>query len=224
MPTKTTEDYIIVLSTLHDEGVPVIPARVAECLGVSAPTVTQGLHRLERDGYIRWSGRKEIELTPQGHALAESLMRRHRLIERWLTDVLGLDWATANEEAHRLEHAISPVVEERLLQVMNYPTSCPHGNPIPGAAPERPPSIRLSEAAPGTRTRLFRISELAESERAQLLFFYEQGLRPGVEIEVASATDEAVEVRVADRSVTLSRAQASSLWVYAPTAEPALLS
>lgn len=216
MPTKTTEDYIVALGTLRDEGVPAIPARVAECLGVSAPTVTEGLRRLERDGYIRWTGRREIELTEQGMALAESLMRRHRLIECWLAEVLGLDWATANEEAHRLEHAISPVVEERLLALMNYPTSCPHGNPIPGVARERPPSVRLSELAPGTCTRLFRISELAESEREQLLFYYEQGIRPGVEIEVVSVRDDRVEVRVEGRPVTLTRAQAAFLWVYAP--------
>jgi DtxR family Mn-dependent transcriptional regulator len=215
-PTKRAEDYLLALSTLRDEGVPPIPARVAEILDVSAPTVTLALRRLERDGLIRWSGRKEIELTGEGSNVARSLQRRHRLIECWLTGVLGLDWATANEEAHHLEHAISPVVEERLMQVMNFPVSCPHGNPIPGEGREQTRSLRLSDLAPGARTRLYRISELAESERSELLFYYEQGFRPEIEITVLAHDGDTVKVQIEDRTVQLTATQASFLWVYAP--------
>ncbi len=220
MPTMTTEDYVIALNTLRDEGVRAIPARVAERTGVSAPTVTLALRRLERDGYIVWTGRREIELTRQGLELAESLMRRHRLVERWLTDVLGLDWAAAHEEAHRLEHAISPIVEQRLLELMNFPTTCPHGNPIPGIAGERPPSVRLAGLPVGTRARLFRISEIAESERELMLWYFDQGFRPEIELEVLAGTPEAVEVLVAGHQVRLSRRAAEFLWMHEPEPTP----
>lgn len=216
MATMTTEDYVITLNMLHDEGVRAIPARLAELLDVSAPTVTQALHRLERDGFLQWSNRREIELTDRGQVLAKTLIRRHRLIERWLTDVLGLDWASADEEAHHLMHAISPRVEERLLHIMGYPTTCPHGNPISGPGDERPASIRLNEVAPGATSKLFRISELAEVDRRLMLFFFEQGICPGAEIEVASATEAEIRIRLNGRMVSLTRTQAGFLWMHVP--------
>jgi DtxR family Mn-dependent transcriptional regulator len=217
IPTKRTEDYLIALQTLKDENVPAIPARISQILDVSAPTVTLALRRLERDGFIRWSGLKEIEFTDEGRGLAESLVRRHRLIECWLTGVLKLDWATANEEAHHLEHAISPVVEQRLMALMNFPSSCPHGNPIPGVAGERPTSVRLSEVSAGEHVRIFRISELAESERDELLYYYEQGFHPDTDVEVLEVTPDSMRVSVEGRTVSLTREQASFLWVYAPS-------
>ena len=209
----TTEDYVITLNMLHDEGVRPIPARLAEILDVSAPTVTQAVHRLERDGYVNWTDRRELELTPEGLTLARTLIRRHRLIERWLTDVLGLDWATADEEAHHLMHAISPIVEARLLQVMNYPTMCPHGNPITNVGGDRRPSIHLNELLPGTHTHLSRISELVEADRDMMRFYFEQGFRPGTAIEVVSAAGDGMEILLDGKPVRLTPAQGASLWV-----------
>jgi DtxR family transcriptional regulator, Mn-dependent transcriptional regulator len=217
--TRRAEDYLIALQTLKDEKVPAIPARIAQILDVSPPTVTLALRRIERDGLIRWAGLKEIELTDDGVELAESLVRRHRLIECWLAGVLKLDWATANEEAHKLEHAISPVVEARLMALMNFPSSCPHGNPIPGVGGERPPSERLSQLNVGDRVRIFRISELVESERTELLFYYEQGLHPDVEVVVNDVTADGIHISVADRELTLTREQANYLWVYSPATD-----
>jgi Mn-dependent DtxR family transcriptional regulator len=104
---------------------------------LSAPSITEALRRMQREGYVASRAKKEIRLTTRGWAIAETMARRHRLLERWLTDVLGLDWSRAHDEAHRLEHALSPVVEERLAQMLGMPSTCPHGNPIPGMpAPE----------------------------------------------------------------------------------------
>src|SRR3989442_398086 len=102
---------------------------------------------MARLGYIRFGSEKEITLTQKGKVLAEVMARRHRLLERWLTDILGLDWTEAHEEAHRLEHALSPKVEDRLAAILGMPSTCPHGKPIPGMA--RPSSAHPSP--PGTR-------------------------------------------------------------------------
>ena len=110
-----------------------IGVRLAERIGVSAPTMTETLKRMVGQGYVVVDNRKEISLTENGREVAESVVRRHRLSERWLTDVLGLDWAKAHQEACKLEHAISAEVEERLARMLEHPSTCPHGNPIPGS-------------------------------------------------------------------------------------------
>src|SRR6266576_1681006 len=136
---------------MWSEGEPLRSARLADWLSVSRPTVTIGLRRMARDGMVRLTRSKEIELTAAGMKAAEAIVRRHRIMERWLTDALGLDWVTADEEAARLEHAVSEVVERRLFEVLGRPTTCPHGNPIPGhsevVANERP----ISSLAAGER-------------------------------------------------------------------------
>src|SRR5438552_1040335 len=135
---------------MHAEGETVRSARLADWLGVSRPTVTVALRRMVRDGMVRLNGRKEIELTPRGEREAAAIVRRHRVMERWLTDVLGLDWVAADEEAARLEHAVSEVVEERLWEALGRPQACPHGNPIPGRSEGRSDEQRLSQLLAGT--------------------------------------------------------------------------
>src|SRR6476620_484222 len=100
---------------------------------------------------VRMNSRKEIELSPRGLRAAEAIVRRHRIMERWLTDGLGLDWVTADEEAARLEHAVSEVVERRLYKVLGKPSTCPHGNPIPGYSEALPREVRLATLESGTR-------------------------------------------------------------------------
>src|SRR2546425_7807271 len=130
--TPAIEDYLRAIYVLGEEAQPVIAARVADEMGVSPSTMVSTLRRLQKESYVRVERRKEIHLTAKGKRLAEGILRRHFLTERLLTDVLGLDWVKAHQEAHRLEHAISPEVEERLARLWRHPATCPHGNPIPG--------------------------------------------------------------------------------------------
>jgi DtxR family transcriptional regulator, Mn-dependent transcriptional regulator len=185
VPTIPTENYLIAIQTLHDDEIRCIPARIAELVGVSPPTVTEALKRMARDGYIHETHDPEVTLTETGRQLVIALMRRHRIVERWLTDTLGLDWAAAHEEAHRMEHAISDTVAERLWVTMDYPTGCPHGNPIlpPGELPVPDPARRRLRDVPlGDTVELVRISERAEEQHDLITYFEAKGFRPGVSI------------------------------------------
>jgi DtxR family Mn-dependent transcriptional regulator len=218
VPTIPTENYLITIQTLHDDGIRCIPARIAERMGVSAPTVTEAIKRMVRDGYVCHKDGREIVLTERGREIALTLMRRHRMVERWLTDVLGLDWATAHEEAHRLEHAISDLVAERLWASMGYPDSCPHGNPITeSSARAAGSSVRLKEVPAGAVVVLQRISELAEDNRALMQFFEEKGFRPGARIEVRDRgpLNDTFTVVVGEQTAALSEDVAAYLWVRA---------
>ncbi|MGE0544571.1 MAG: metal-dependent transcriptional regulator [Dehalococcoidia bacterium] len=223
MPTIPTENYLIAIQTLHDDEIRCIPARIAELVGVSPPTVTEALKRMARDGYIHPSHDPEVTLTDEGRALVAALMRRHRIVERWLTDALGLDWASAHEEAHRLEHAISDTVAERLWSTMGHPDGCPHGNPIPAAGqiPEPDPArIRLRDVPTGDRVTLARISERAEEQHDLIVYFEEKGFRPGVSLFVADRAplNGPITVEVDGTPVALGDELAAYLWVL-PAAE-----
>src|SRR6266516_3897908 len=184
-PSKTVEDYLLNIYTLSSEGRTVIAARLAETLGVAPPTVTATLHRMTKQGLITVSPQKEVGLTELGLAEAETMVRRHRLAERLLVDILGVDWADVHEEAHRFEHAISPRVEERILAVLGSPTTCPHGSPIPGSgASNSSDAFQLENAKAGDGVVVERISEEAESDRELLAYFQRSGLLPGREFDV----------------------------------------
>lgn len=211
------ENYLIAIQTLHDEGIRCIPARIAERMEVSAPTVTEAVKRMARDRYIRYTANREIELTEPGRTIALTLMRRHRLVERWLTDVLGLDWATAHEEAHRLEHAVSDLVAERLWISMGRPDSCPHGNPITATDATVTPidQLRLSDIDGGETVMLHRISELAEDNRDLMVFFEQRGFRPGAPIAVLDRgpLNDTLTVTIGGETAALSEDTAGYLWV-----------
>ena len=128
----TTEMYLKTIYELVEEGIPPLRARIAERLGHSGPTVSQTVARMERDGLVVLSGDRHLELTSQGMARATRVMRKHRLAERLLTDVIGLDWPHVHEEACRWEHVMSEQVERKLLTMLGHPTESPYGNPIPG--------------------------------------------------------------------------------------------
>jgi DtxR family Mn-dependent transcriptional regulator len=169
-----------------------------------------------RDGMVRIDPRKEIVLTPGGRVAAESIVRRHRIMERWLTDSLGMDWVQADEEAARLEHAVSEEVEERLYEALGRPTTCPHGNPIPGHAEARSDERRLSGLEFGMQASVTRISEVAEREAPLLLgYLLERGLVPGRGLEVTEvdAVGRTLQVRTGGRDVTLSHETAGKIWV-----------
>src|SRR2546428_1841896 len=137
-PSEVIAHYLEAIFYLRAEGEVLRSARLADWLSVSRPTVTVALRRMTRDGMLRLNARKEIELTARGDAAAAAIVRRHRIVERWLTDVLGLDWVPADAEAERLEHAVSVVVEATLYRALGKPKSCPDGKPIPGPSTMRP--------------------------------------------------------------------------------------
>ncbi len=185
-PTPATEDYLKAIYLLAEESQTVIAARVAEEIGVSPSTMFSALRRLEKEGYAKVERRKEIRLTPTGKKVAETILRRHFLTERFLTDLLGLDWVSAHQEAHRLEHVISPTVEKRLAEVLHHPTTCPHGNPIPaeGNPPWKHKWLPLSSVASGKEVTLQCISEMGERDPRLLEFLLQHKLTPGTRIHV----------------------------------------
>ncbi len=201
---------------MWSEGESLRSARLADWLGVSRPTVTIALRRMARDGMVRLTRTKDIELTQKGMAEAESIVRRHRIMERWLTDGLGLDWVTADEEAARLEHAVSDVVERRLYDALGRPRTCPHGNPIPGHSKAVAGEIRLAELEPGSRAAITRVSEVAEREAPRLLaYLHDRGLTPGRQLRVVEVDDvgRTMSLQAGEVAVTLSHETAGKLWV-----------
>ena len=214
-PSEVVSRYLEAIFYMWAEKEPLRSARLADWLGVSRPTVAVGLRRMTRDGLVRMNGRKEIELTSKGMRTAESIVRRHRIMERWLTDGLGLDWVTADAEAARLEHAVSDVVERRLYEVLGRPATCPHGNPIPGHSRAAPREVRLSSLSTGENASVTRVSEVAEREAPLLLnYLHQRDLTPGRKIHVIEADQvgKTLRVRIGDRDVTLSHETASKVW------------
>ena len=183
--TPAVEDYLKAIYVLGEEAQPVIAARVAGEMGVSPSTMFSTLRRLEREGYVRVEGRKEIHLTSKGKKVAERILRRHFLTERLLTDILGLDWVKAHQEAHRLEHAISSEVEEKLAKLLHHPTTCPHGNLIPGEGrPLSRKSLPLDRVTAGSEVVFQCITEGGERDARLLGFLQQHCLVPGVEFQV----------------------------------------
>jgi DtxR family Mn-dependent transcriptional regulator len=183
-------------------------ANVARAMQLSPPTVHEMIGRLERDGYITRAGDKTISFTDTGAEHAEGVVRRHRLIERFLTDVLGIPWDEVHEEAERLEHAMSPVLEERMLAAIGDAKTCPHGHPIVEGA--REPGVLLADVEPGASVVVLRF----ENEAEELLHYLKSvGLKPGLEGEVASSDDDEIVVRSpdGDHPVTLSVAETVSV-------------
>lgn len=172
------------------------------------------LHRIEREGLVELDGRKEVHFTKQGGVLAAHVVRRHRLAERMLTDLLGYEWWKTHEEAERIEHAMSPEMEERLARVLGDPQTCPHGNPMPGVAPR--PTKPLDQVTRGSIATVERIPDQFEHEPGFLEYLDAQGLRPGVSIRVIEARQGEplrIEIQGAERTVRADCGQ--KVWVRA---------
>ena len=214
-PSEVVAHYLEAIYYIRAEGEVVRSARLADWLSVSRPTVTVALRRMTRDGMLRLNARKEIELTARGETAAASIVRRHRIVERWLTDAMGLDWVTADKEAERLEHAVSDLVAERLYRALGKPTSCPHGNPIPGYSTMRSNELRLSALKAGETATITRISEVAQREAPPLLqYLHDRGLKPGTRITVQEVDEIGRTMQLqAARLLTLSNETASKLSV-----------
>ena len=185
--TSVVEDYLQVLHYLTRDGCTVIAARLAERLNVSPPTVTATLQRMERDGLIEHGPRKEILFTPEGRHAAEDIVRRHALTERLLTDLLKMPWHESHEEAHGVEHVMTPKIEARLLNALGNPTTCPHGNPIPGLGTLAPDEFPLDQARPGDQLTIQRITEEAEEDPRLMKYLQEHGVEPGATMMVREA-------------------------------------
>ena len=215
-PTATVEDYLQEIYDLKEVGKSVIAARLAERIGVSSPTAWSTLRRMQRDGLIELHGRHDIDLTKRGRVAAQSIKRRHFLAERLLVDILGLDWAAAHKEAHRIEHAVSPVVEERIMTLLGNPTTCPHGNPFPGLP--RPPTVLLSALKEGDEREIDGVQEAAEEDAELMHFLQESGLTPGTRLRVdeVAAYKSTMTVEVDGRQVVLGLPAASCLRVRVP--------
>ena len=199
------------------EGRAVIAARLAEKMGVAPPTVWNTLRRMQRDGLVAVGAAKEVSLTPEGQAAAESIKRRHLLTERLLVDILGLDWADAHEEAHLIEHTITPRVEARIMALLGNPTRCPHGNPFPGIDPESLPRTRplAAVASAGEEREIDGINESAEEDHDLMAFYQINGLVPGARLRVreVAAFNSTITVDLDGRAVTLGTPAAENLRV-----------
>jgi DtxR family Mn-dependent transcriptional regulator len=211
------EEYLETVHSLTEEGTPVIQARIAERMGRSAPSVSEMLDRLEDDGYVRRAGRL-VQLTDSGSALAQKVVRKHRLAERLLVDVIGLEWYKVHKEAGRWEHVISDEVEARLVELLGDPGTCPHGNPIPGSASAaRPALLPLTKVAPGTTVRLERISEDLEMDMSSLAYLDEHGFIPGASAKVVSVGPDGTIVLERDTAtVAFGATLAGRLYVAVP--------
>jgi DtxR family Mn-dependent transcriptional regulator len=215
--TASVQDYLAAIYDLGSTGQPVIAARLAKHTGISAPSVMEAIQRMARGGYVRVGRTKELTLTSKGREIAEIMARRHRLLERWLTDTLGLDWIDAHEEAHRLEHAISPRVENRLAELLGMPSTCPHGNPIPGmATPQAVEPFPLAQAKEGDTVIVERITEEAEADKKLLEYLWRHDIRPGRSLTITEVAPWAGTITAASdgRSITLGLPAAAKLWVY----------
>ncbi len=222
----TTEMYLRTIYELGEEGVPPLRARIAERLKQSGPTVSQTVARMERDGLLTLHEDRHLVLTTLGQELATRVMRRHRLAERLLTDVIGLDWELVHDEACRWEHVISTDVERRLVEILNHPTESPYGNPIPaleelGSAPADEEFLDGTEPlgellADGDRHEVVirRMSEAVQADLDVLRAMSESGIRPGVPIDAVIERGELVLVGV-DSECALPVALADHIFIAA---------
>jgi len=185
--SEAEEEYLQSIFWLREAGLPMTGANVARAMQLSPPTVHEMLGRLESDGYIERAADKTIAFTESGDEQAHEIVRRHRLIERFLTDVLGIPWDEVHEEAERLEHAMSPVLEERMLAAIGDATTCPHGHPIAGGT--RHEGVPLADVAVGAKVEIMRF----ENEAEDLLHYLKSaGLAPGLKGTLESSGDEEV--------------------------------
>jgi DtxR family transcriptional regulator, Mn-dependent transcriptional regulator len=222
MQSPVVADYLETIYNLTMEGDSVIAARLARRFKVSAPNVAAVLRRMELDGLVVRDERKGIGLTAGGRARAESVLRRHRLAERFLLEVLGLDWIVAHEQAHHLEHSFTDELEERIDAVLRHPATCPHGNPIPGGVPDASRylqdlgAFRLTEAVEQQEVEVVCISEVVEDETALLRYAGQNGMRPGARLRLLSREPGgALSAKAGESSVVFGPDFASKIWVRA---------
>ena len=231
----TTEMYLRTVFELEEEGIVPLRARIAERLSQSGPTVSQTVARMERDGLLRVEGDRQLSLTSAGRALAVGVMRKHRLAECLLVGVIGLPWEEVHIEACRWEHVISVQVERRLVELLDYPVRCPHGNLIPGLDElgipgraeqrgldvEQEPAEAMTEVASELPERVIvrRISEQVQSDAEEMLRLKRSGIQPGREVLLA-VSDDGVRVTSEDRNGSVTAELPRQVAVHVFVARP----
>lgn len=211
--SATIEDYLSTIYLLERDGEPVVGTRLAKLLGVTPPTVTNTLKRMVRDGLITIDPDQGYVLTKRGHEAARSVMRKHMLAEWMLSRMVA--WSSVHKEAHELEHAISNEVEEALLQELNDPEVCPHGNPLPGHEDATVNWLPLTQVTSGERAIIRRIHEFTEGNEKIMAFLEKNQIAPGQEITVEEVLpfNQTIAVGVAGASVVLGFAIADDIFV-----------
>jgi DtxR family Mn-dependent transcriptional regulator len=214
--TAAEEEYLESLFWLFEAGLPMTGANLARAMQLSAPTVHEMLGRLERDGYIVRNSERVIDFTPSGRRHAEHIVSRHRMIERFLTDVVGVPWDDVHEEAEQLEHAMTPRFEAYVRATVGDAKTCPHGHPI--RVGERIDGVPLADCSPGATVTILRF----ENEAEDLLHYLKQaGLEPGLDGEVAENDGEYVTVKSDGRDSTVTASVAETVSVLADPSPPA---
>jgi DtxR family Mn-dependent transcriptional regulator len=209
-----TEEYLETILELEEEGIVPIRARLVERLGVSAPAVSEQVNRLVGGGYTELLDDRSLRLTSKGRKLATTVVRRHRLAERLLVDVIGLEWEKVHREADLWEHVISEDVEAKLVELLGDPATCPHGNPIPGSHNryDTKAHVALADAKPGPVV-VARISEKVELDKEALGLLASSDLIPGRDAAVVGRGDDGVTVSTATGEHTVPERLARLMWV-----------
>jgi DtxR family Mn-dependent transcriptional regulator len=213
---ETVKHYLETIFYIEREGERVRPGRIAEWMGLTAPTVSVTLRRLREQGWIEVAKDRTVAMSPAGVELASEVVRVHRLLERWLTDVLGFDWAQADRYAQEIAPSISSAVADRLDDHLGHPSTCPHGNVIPGREAPYGTLTALSDLAPGTTAHVCRISEVAEHDAPLLLEQLNRvGIVTGAELTVTQDGRDAgaVTVTVAGRPTAIGTDMARFIWL-----------
>jgi DtxR family Mn-dependent transcriptional regulator len=213
--TVAEEEYLQTIFWLQEARLPMTAANVARAMQLSPPTVHEMVGRLERDGYVTRGSDRSLDFTDSGREHAEGIVRRHRLIERFLTDVLGIPWDEVHEEAERLEHAMSPVLEARMLAAIGDAKTCPHGHPI--QAGSRIDGVPLADVEVGAKVTILRFENEAED---LLHYLKESGVEPGLKGEVAESDEDHVVVAVDGSTRTLTRSVSETVSVLADPSPP----
>jgi DtxR family transcriptional regulator, Mn-dependent transcriptional regulator len=213
--TPAEDEYLQTIYWLEEAGLPITGANVARALQVAPPTVHEMVGRLEADGYIRRDEDRSLLFTDDGREHAAGVVRRHRLIERFLTDVLGIPWDEVHEEAERLEHAMSPVLEQRMLAAIGDARTCPHGHPIVAGA--REPGVPLADVDEGASVRVLRFENEAED---LLHYLKDSGLAPGLEGTVVTSGAEEIAIEASGERHAVTRSVAETVSVAADPSPP----
>jgi DtxR family transcriptional regulator, iron-dependent repressor len=212
--TVSKEDYLKAILEAESEGLHVIPATLAHWLSVSAPAVTMALKRLKRDGFVDVKADGIVRLTASGKETAYRTALRHHLIERMLSEVFGMEWYEIHAEAERLEHAVSPAFEARLIEKLGEQGTCPHGNTVLPESPaqrRRRGLIQLSEA---TENSDYIVTALYERDPKLLVFLYQSGISPNTRVRLLSKNyDQTVSIETPMGAITLGRPAAERVWV-----------
>ncbi len=214
MITVSKEDYLKAIHEAESEGESVISATLAHWLKVSPPAVTMALRRLKKDGLVRVQTDGRVALSAAGRRIARKLTLRHHLIERMLAEMFGMEWWKVHDEAERLEHAVSPDFEAKLLARLGRGGACPHGNLSEVESPasrRRRGLVLLAEADPG---RTYRVSGIYERDRHLLEFLEARGIRPGAKLSLIERNyDKTLGIRTGSRKMVLGRPAADKVWV-----------